>query len=195
MPCVQRCVPPCLTASWGSVANELRRWLLARLPAQTSVDDVMQEVFLRALSTQENFCTVQNPRAWFYQVARHYLADTYRRGRHFIPLEQVVEGEPAAPEAMDKAVIDQLAQQCLPRVLSELAEADSDIVRYCDLQGMTVAEYAVTHQLSLPAAKSRLLRARQRLYQLMRKKCQVQTDPTGAVCQFVPRDASSSLIK
>ncbi|MEN3752303.1 hypothetical protein ABC733_04995 [Mangrovibacter sp. SLW1] len=46
----QRSVPPCLKASWGCFSNELRRWLLPQLPAQISVDDVIQDVFLRALS-------------------------------------------------------------------------------------------------------------------------------------------------
>lgn len=191
----QRSVPPCLKASWGCFSNELRRWLLPQLPAQISVDDVIQDVFLRALSCHGGFCAIQNPRAWFYQVARHCLADIYRRDRHYVPLELAPECEAAAPENGGVAVIDQLAHQCLPRVLSELAEADSDIVRSCDLLGVTVAKYAVTHQLSLPAAKSRLLRARRRLYQVMCQKCQVQTDQNGAVCRFVPRNSSSPVIK
>jgi RNA polymerase sigma-70 factor (ECF subfamily) len=72
-------------------------------------------------------------------------------------------------------------------VLGELAAEDAAIVRACDLEGLTVREFAERHGLSLSAAKSRLLRARQRLRDRLTTVCQVRFDDDGCVSGHVPR--------
>lgn len=62
-------------------------------------------------------------------------------------------GVPEAPGA-----VDQLAG-CIEQVLGELPRADTDILRACDLGRQSQAAFAPDHGLTLPAAKSRLLRA------------------------------------
>ena len=81
--------------------------------------------------------------------------------------------------------VDSLAG-CLPRVLEKLAQADRDILRHCDLDGMKQADYAARSGLTLAAAKSRLLRARERLRQQLSLDCQVRLDSSGRVCCFTP---------
>jgi RNA polymerase sigma-70 factor, ECF subfamily len=82
--------------------------------------------------------------------------------------------------------IDGLAN-CLPRVLSELSEEDREAIQRCDLEGMPQALFAELKGLSLPGAKSRIQRARQRLRAQMSQACQVRLDEAGHVCCFVPR--------
>ena len=48
-------------------------------------------------------------------------------------------------------------------------------------------EFARIHGLSLPAAKSRLLRARQRLRERIASACQVRFEADGQVAGYVPR--------
>ena len=80
-----------------------------------------------------------------------------------------------------------LLSHCLPRVLSELAPEDRDAITLCDIQGMGQKDYARRLGLTLPAAKSRVQRARQRLRTHMAEVCQVRFDEDGKVCCFVPR--------
>jgi RNA polymerase sigma-70 factor (ECF subfamily) len=39
---------------------------------------VLQDVFLKALRAGQNFCMLDNPRAWLFQVARNALVDRLR---------------------------------------------------------------------------------------------------------------------
>ena len=80
-----------------------------------------------------------------------------------------------------------LLSACLPRVLSELAAEDREAIERCDIGGMTQHAFAEFAGLSLPGAKSRVQRARQRLRAQLVRACQVQLDEHGKVCCFVPR--------
>ncbi len=172
---------PCLLAAWSEHEAELRRYLGHRLGDPGEADDLVQELFLRACRQGPAFCAVRNARAWLFEVARNVLMDHFRRTRACVPLpDDLAAAEP------DEAAVDQLAQ-CLPRVLSELSADDREAISLCDLGGMSQAAFAALKGLSLPGAKSRLQRARQRLRERLSEACQVQFDEAGRVCCFVCR--------
>jgi len=171
----------CLTTAWSAHEAELHNWARRRLRNAAEADDLMQDLFLKALRQGERFCSVNNARAWLFEVARNTLADRLRVARDTVELP---EDLPAPLEDTD--TVDSLTA-CLPRVLSELSPEDREAITLCDLEGMAQAEFAAAKGLSLSAAKSRIQRARQRLKQRMTEGCQVQMDDAGRVSDFVPR--------
>lgn len=175
----------CVSAAWQAHEGELLGYLRHRLSDADAADDVLQDVFVKAMRHGQGFCTLDNPRAWLFQVARNALVD---RARTSHPMEQLPEGseEPVAPPQETVAPVDALAS-CLVRSLSELSEDDATILRACDLEGQTQREFAHAHGLSLPATKSRLLRARQRLRDRLTTACQVRFEADGSVAGHVPR--------
>ena len=175
----------CLDTAWKQHAAELRSWLRRRLPQAQDVDDMMQDLFIKALRQGSQFCSVQNARAWLFEVARNALADRLKCKREMVELPDDL---PAAdPEdAPEDAPVDSLTA-CLPRVLSELKPTDREAIVLCDLNGMSQADYAAHAGLHLSAAKSRLQRARQHLRERMTLACQVRMDGSGHVEDFVPR--------
>jgi len=172
---------PCLLAAWSAHEAELRRYLRHRLADPDEADDLLHDLFLKACRQGEAFCAVGQPRAWLFEVARNTFLDHLRRQRPMLPLPpDLAAAEPA------EAPVEQLAQ-CLPRVLSELSPEDREALSLCDLGGMSQAAFAELKGLSLPGAKSRVQRARQRLREQLSSACQVKLDGAGQVCCFVPR--------
>ncbi len=171
----------CILNAWGEHESELRGYLSRRLTDRHLADDLLQEVFIKALRQGQAFCSLENPRAWLFQVARNTLVDQQRRGKGSVrlPAELMSESEELRP-------VDALSE-CLERVLSELSVDDREILRRCDIEGVKQQDFATTHGLTLPAVKSRILRARQRLREFMVSKCQVRFDEGGKVCCHVPR--------
>jgi RNA polymerase sigma-70 factor (ECF subfamily) len=53
------------------------------------------------------------------------------------------------------------------------------VIEQCDLNGMTQKDYAVAHNLSLPAVKARLRRARIELKTILVAECKVTQDQSG----------------
>ena len=172
---------PCLLAVWSAHETELRRYLRHRLADPDEADDLLHDLFLKACRQGEAFCAVEQPRAWLFEVARNTFLDHLRRQRPMLPLPPDLTTAEAA-----EAPVDALAR-CLPRVLSELSPADREAISLCDLGGMSQAAFAELKGLSLPGAKSRVQRARQRLREQLSAACQVKFDGAGQVCCFVPR--------
>ena len=171
----------CVKNAWRTHEAELRRFLTRRLSDPHLADDLLQEVFLKAMRQGNGFCNLVSARAWLFEVARNALADHFRLRREMVELP-----DDLAAEIENPASVDCLAA-CIPRVLSELTEIDREAITLCDLQGMTQDDYAQLKGLSLPGAKSRVQRARKRLMQRLTTACQVQFDEVGQVVHFVPR--------
>ena len=172
----------CHKNAWRQHQAEIRSFLARRTGSAAEADDLLQEVFLKALHQGQDFCSLDNARAWLFQVARNLLVDRLRLAKEQVPLpdDLVAEGAP------ETAPVD-LLSHCLPRVLSELSAEDRDAIVLCDIQGMTQKAFAERLRLSLPAAKSRVQRARLRLRAQLAEACQLTFDEEGKVCCFVSR--------
>ena len=172
----------CLTDAWNRHECELRAWLRHSLGNAHDADDLLQDVFPKALRQERGFCNLGNARAWLFEVARNALADRLRlrKGQVELPEGLVAENDEPVP-------VDTLAQ-CLPRSLAELSMEDREAITLCDLEGMNQADFARLKGLTLPGAKSRVQRARKRLREHLSTACQVRFDDAGKVCCFMPRD-------
>ena len=172
----------CHNKAWQQHKAEIRSFLANRCASAAEADDLLQEVFLKALLKGKEFCQLDNPRAWLFHVARNLLIDRLRLTKEQVPLPDDLSAE------SDIAFVPvDLLSHCLPRVLTELSSEDRDAVLLCDMQGMTQKDYAKHLGISLPAAKSRVQRARLRLRAQLAEACQVTFDDEGNVCCFVPR--------
>lgn len=171
----------CLLRAWDSHESELRAWLRSRLGNPHDAEDMLQDLFLKAMRQDRTFCEIANARAWLFEVARNALADRLR-----LKKEQVELPDDLAAEHEEMPTVESLAA-CLPRALSELSEEDREALTQCDLEGMSQEDYAHLKGLSLPGAKSRVQRARKRLREHLTDACQVTFDAAGKVCCFVPR--------
>ena len=172
----------CLLAAWDACSGELHGYLRHRCARPEDAEEILQEVFIKALRQGAGFAAVKQPRAWFFHVARNALADRLRHEREHLCLPDDIPER--LPEEMP--AVDSLSQ-CLPRVLSELSADDRLAITFCDIEGHSQQALADKLEISLSGAKSRVQRARLRLRECLVSACQVRFDPSGEVCCFVPR--------
>jgi len=173
---------PCAMRAWSANEQQLAQWLYKQTRDKELSHDILQEVFIRVMGQGSAFCDVQNSKAWMFRVAHNLIIDSARQ-QSFQPIEADIEAE-----EMQLDVFDLIAISCLPRVLSELPQPDREIITACDLQGMNQQAFAIQHGLSLPAVKSRIRRAREKLREQLKTSCKVRFDESKQVCCFVPRD-------
>ncbi|MER2554966.1 MAG: sigma-70 family RNA polymerase sigma factor, partial [Thauera sp.] len=175
---------PCLLDAWSAHEAELLRYLRHHVRPASEAEDVLHDLFLKALRQGERFCAVSNPRAWLFEVARNAAVDHARRTRSSAPLAEDLAASELEPAGVFAALVDEtvepglapvdLLSACLPRVLTELAAEDREALELCDIGGMSQKAFAELKGLSLPGAKSRVQRARQRLRAQLLRACQVQ---------------------
>ena len=177
---------PCMLQAWQFAEAELRGFLRHQLHDADAADDLLHEVFLKAMRQGGRFCQIDNARAWLFQVARNALVDVQRAAR---PSDPLPDDLPAIAD--DPAPVEALAD-CLPIALASLSVEDRDAIEQCELGGLSQVEYAELRGLKLPTAKSRIQRARTRLRAALVAHCGVRFDAqTGAVCCHVPRDCGA----
>ncbi len=167
--------------AWQRYEQAVLSWLIKTSQNRSLSEDICQEIFIRLMMQEQKFCAVADQQAWLFRVAQNLLIDHQRKDRFQAMEEDVIAEQP------DLDPVDLLALQCLPRVLTELTDEDREIISACDIERVKQSDYAAKHQLSLPATKARLRRARSRLKQQMLTACKVTFDENKAVCCFTPR--------
>ena len=94
----------CLDTAGKPHAPELRAWLRHRMSQPQEVDDLLQDLYLKAWGQGARFCDVANARAWLFEVARNALADRLRMKREWGELRNDL-----ASEDLDQDAVDQLS--------------------------------------------------------------------------------------
>lgn len=174
-------IAPCLIKAWEENNEQILAWLKNKTNNKHLAEDLLQDLFLRAMRTEKNFCNITNARAWLFKVAGNLVIDNFRKPNHQ-PLSFDIEEQETT-----LGPIDHLAE-CLPKILKKLKPQDSELIKACDLQGITQKEFALKKGLTLSATKSRLRRARVILKDELQRSCQVKLDENMKVCCFTPKD-------
>ena len=183
----------CHNTAWRRYKGEILGFLEHRAGSVAEADDLLQEVFVKVLLQGKAFCELDDPRAWLFRVARNLIIDRRRLAKTREPLQPLPDDLSAQPVPEIDPV--DLLTHCLPSVLSKLSAKDREAIAFCDLQGVTPSDYARQLGLSLPAAKSRLQRARLRLRSRLAKSCRVSYDGAGKLCCFVAGLVQDASIK
>lgn len=173
---------PCIENAWNSHHKALRYYLLALCNNRDAADEILQRVYLKALMHRDQFCHLAEPKAWLYTVAKHEWIDDLRRlPRDYQPLDTDVASALTSDSTDPPLPLESLAA-CLAKALANCTDEDADIVMACDLNGVKQADFAQRNDLTLPATKARLLRARKRLRERLVAQCGIVFDDQGHVC-------------
>lgn len=105
---------PCLLRAWNTNEGKLRNYQRHRAGDAHLADDLLQEVFVRAVQQGRDFCSLDNSRAWLFQVARNALIDQHRTRREVVELPEDIP----QPEISHEPI--QALGACVVRVLSDL---------------------------------------------------------------------------
>lgn len=169
-------------AIWREHRDELRGFLLKRVRASVEVDDILHEVFLKMLANIGAVRRLDRVRAWLFSVARNAVADYYRSRR---PTQELDENLLPCAEPDEDLFKD--VGPSLRLMLEALPENMREVLVMADLGGMRQAEVAQRLGISLPAAKSRILRGRRRIRQMIEACCQLEFDAEGRIMDYTVR--------
>ncbi len=154
-----------------------RVYNLARrmLRSDADAEDVTQDVLLQVVRKLPSFRGESAFPTWLHRVTVNAaLAHRRKRAvrdehRTSAPLDLVLEEQPPSGPVRrwsvgpEEAALDREAQQLIEQAIGELPEDYRDVFVLSDVEGMPNAEIGEMLGLSLPAVKSRLHRARQKL--------------------------------
>jgi RNA polymerase sigma-70 factor (ECF subfamily) len=170
-----------MTDLWLEHRARLRGYIARRVRERDAVDDILQDVFLKAYAGLPGVKPSGSLAVWLFRIAGNAIADHYRSQRPWDALPEDL----AAPESQrDDAA--ELAE-CIRPLIAELPESYRIPLELSELEGLPQKEVAQRLGLSLSGAKSRVQRGRERLRRRLLDCCAIETGRSGLV-GYAPRD-------
>ncbi|MHC4498026.1 MAG: RNA polymerase sigma factor [Planctomycetota bacterium] len=121
-------------------------------------EDIMQDVFLKAMTRLKTLRDETRARPWLLQIARRLCADYYRERR---PQRTVSEDVPAQPDCINQHIVR------LHEAISGLPEQYREPITLYYLDGRNCTAVAASLGISEDAVRQRLVRARLMLHELL----------------------------
>ena len=149
-------------------AYNLARWLTRN---EHDAEDIVQEVFLRALRSFNTFVPGRDPRAWLLAIVRNSCRTWQRQQRsHETTLiqedSQPTEAAWSDPEAL---LIKNANSERIRQALEELPFEYREVLVLRELEELSYKEIADIAAIPLGTVMSRLSRARKELYSRLMK--------------------------
>lgn len=171
-------------ALFAAYHARIRRYILSIVRDATEADDLSQEVFLRAHRNLGSLRTDEAALPWLYRIATNVCYDRFRQRSRMPPVDgRDVSDAPASSScntsedaAPDRIVARAEMSRCVQQYIEELPDAYRQVILLHDVQNLTSAEIAAVVGVSVDAAKIRLHRARRKLQDILRQRCDFSHD-------------------
>ncbi|MBP7147737.1 MAG: sigma-70 family RNA polymerase sigma factor [Acidobacteria bacterium] len=130
------------------------------------IEDVVSEVFVKVFARLDQYQPEARFSTWLYRVAVNHVLDRARRSRPALDLADVAEPADPAPSAAAGLEADERAA-LVRRALDELPPRYREVMFLVYVEGLPVAEAARLTATSENTAKTRLLRGRRALAEIL----------------------------
>lgn len=173
-----------MTDFWEQHKTRLRGYIARRVREREAVDDILQNVFIKAHTSLHTVKSHGSIAAWLFRIAANSIADHYRAHK---PWDELSD-ELSAPEP-ERDYLSELAP-CLQPLIAELPESYRSALLLSEIEGLAQKEVARRLGISLSGAKSRVQRGREKLRQQFLNCCDIETGHGGGITGCEPRGNS-----
>lgn len=170
-----------ITDFWQEHKSRLRGYIAKRVHESAAVDDILQDVYLKAYTSLHTVKSHGSITAWLFRIAANAIVDYYRSQKPWAGLPDQL----AAPEP-ERDYVAELAN-CLQPLISELPETYRSALVLSEIEGMPQKEVANRLGISLSGTKSRIQRGREKLRQRLLDCCDIEVGQNGII-GYEPRD-------
>lgn len=150
--------------------NKVYRLAIKLTRNEALAEEVLQEVFIRVYEKLDTFRGESAFSSWLYRIAANacFAKLNLEKKHQHADLDEITpqaeqalrELQEAGPEAPDRSLLSREALEVINRSIERLPEDFRVVILMRDVEGMDNEEVARILDLSVPAVKSRLHRAR-----------------------------------
>jgi RNA polymerase sigma-70 factor (ECF subfamily) len=163
---IERHFPGCVKRAFAMLRNH------------SDAEDEVQNTFSKAFENLSRFRSEGSFSAWLYRILQNQcrMLIRQRRQSRFVYVDATTPSN-ARVELVDQVVDqeDELGAREVDSLLLEQVSRVPPLMRHVvvlrDIEGLSMAEVAQQLGLSVPAAKSRLMRARREIRARLKKRC------------------------
>jgi RNA polymerase sigma-70 factor, ECF subfamily len=167
---------------WHEFAEQLGRFIRARVSDPATAEDIRQDVFVKIQASLDQLKEPAKLQSWIYLIARNAIIDHYRSRKETVevPDTMIAEAEPSSEE------IEEL-KAAFRRMIYSLPEPYREALVLTEFEGLKQQQLAERLGISLSGAKSRVQRGRAQLKDMLHECCTFEFDRRGKVIDCMPR--------
>ena len=173
---------------WQEFSDRLRLFILRRVRSDHDVEDILQDVFWKIHSRVHTLKLGDKLEPWIYRITRNTIIDYYRHQAK-APSDISEMPEPATEPVAAQDIPEELVA-CLRPMIDDLPEKYRQAILSTEYEGLTQKEMSQELGLSLPGAKSRVQRAREKLKVALLACCHFDFDRRGNILDYQPKEES-----
>ena len=157
-----------LTNYYVTHRDELLAYVSSRLGNSVEAEDLVQNVFLRLLTSDKMITDVTLP-SLIYTITRNLIADYYRRRTHFEAYEHYLKNTDSIDDSAESVLSIRDITEQLERGLTHVPENCREVYRMHIYGGMKVAEISERLGEGYKSVEHRLGTARKLVRQQLRR--------------------------
>jgi|SRR4030095_1230916 len=171
-----------LEHTYLNLRSGLKSFIYSRVNDKHLAEDILHDVFLKAHSNIDKLRDSAKLESWIYRIARNAIIDHYRSKKPAEELERIdikdTKEELSAIKKLEPSV---------RKFIKNLPLKYREALILTEYKGLSQAELAKRLNLSLPAAKSRVQRAKKLLKEMFLECCHFEFDKFGTVIDYHPK--------
>jgi RNA polymerase sigma-70 factor (ECF subfamily) len=167
-----------LEIAWREYNRKLLSFIGSHVNSPEDAEDILADVYLKLARQAELKRIPQKLPNWLFSVTRNTIIDFYRTSKPTVAVPEDLQEEVPEPQAISTL------SECIRPIIEELPETFRLPIVLSEIQGKKQKAVAEELGLSLSALKSRILRGRKKLKDLMAKRCTFYHDESGRLVDY-----------
>jgi RNA polymerase sigma-70 factor (ECF subfamily) len=176
---------------WRDYHSGLLGFIRRRVGDADLAEDILQDVFVKAHSRLDTLANAGRIQSWLYQIARNTIIDYHRTRKSAEPLPDEMAQQPEHDNDSDEDWRE--LGKCVLPMIEMLPEGYREALLLSDIVGLPLREVAERLNLSLPGAKSRVQRGRERLKNIFLDCCHFKFDCRGKPIGWWPKEGCARI--
>lgn len=165
------------------IYDQIVHYFNRRLSRTDIVEDLTQEVFLKAVGKLSTLKSKKAFRQWLYRISFNTLVDYYRRNhkQKKIFLHELVLASPVK-STKDHAMSE--VALCLKPIIDSLPNRYREVLLLSEFEGIKHRDIAKRLKLSIPGVKSLVYRGRKMIKNKIEQCCKIELDQRKHIIGF-----------
>jgi RNA polymerase sigma-70 factor (ECF subfamily) len=169
--------------AYGKLVDKYQRALhfhiLKMIKEKDKVEDLVQEVFMKAFDSIQRYDDSYAFSTWLYRIATNHTIDYLRKKKlQTLSIDEPVEGQrgtmkrqiPDQSTHTDDIIIRKERRQIVRQAIEDLPKKYRDVIELRHMQEKSYKEISEVLELPLGTVKAHIFRARETLYKKLKDK-------------------------
>ncbi|APY01460.1 sigma-70 family RNA polymerase sigma factor [Lacinutrix venerupis] len=159
---------------WQIYSSDLKRFIFSKVKNDAVADDILQDVFIKVHTKLSTLQDVSKLKSWLFSIARYSVLDYFKTSNKTFEIANF-EIETQIKETTHTE------KECLYGILKSLPKKYSEPLFLSDIKGVKQLDIAKQLNLTLPAVKSQIQRARKMVAQGFKDCCGFVENDNGVL--------------